>query len=323
LPKPSIADVPPPAAETDGTNAASAFQTETTVADVAGPTADDGQRPDGETPDASAPEPAEASETASEPAPWSTEVVAQKPSVSGARLSVTAAVKLPLLASQPAPLTAEKSYTLAERIAQLSPAASKRIQDKFAAAKANFPPAELALVAIKDEKVLELHARAVTGEWQFVHRYKILAASGTMGPKLRQGDNQVPEGVYGISFLNPNSKYHVALRVDYPSAFDKEMAAKDGRTALGGDIMIHGKNVSKGCLALGDEAAEELFVLAESAGLPKVKVVIAPTDLRGAAVPAAGEGQPKWVPQLYTRIASAMAPFKSPPANGLLSLLGL
>jgi hypothetical protein len=37
---------------------------------------------------------------------------------------------------------------------------------------------------------------------------------------------------------------------------------KDGRKNLGSNIMIHGKNCSVGCLAMGDEAAEELFVLA-------------------------------------------------------------
>jgi murein L,D-transpeptidase YafK len=61
-----------------------------------------------------------------------------------------------------------------------------------------------------------------------IHRYPLLAASGVAGPKLRQGDKQVPEGVYGISFLNPNSRYDVSLRVNYPNAFDRQMAAKDG-----------------------------------------------------------------------------------------------
>ena len=65
--------------------------------------------------------------------------------------------------------------------------------------------------------------------WKLIHRYSVLAASGVAGPKLRQGDKQVPEGVYGISFLNPSSRYDVSLRVNYPNAFDRQMAAKDGR----------------------------------------------------------------------------------------------
>ncbi len=83
----------------------------------------------------------------------------------------------------------------------------------FETAKAAWPPSEIGLVAIKDEKILELFARSDGGAWTLIHRYPVLAASGGPGPKLRQGDRQVPEGVYGISFLNPNSRYDVSLRV--------------------------------------------------------------------------------------------------------------
>lgn len=211
---------------------------------------------------------------------------------------------------------------LAERLAEISPAAKRRLAEHFTAANAQWPPDDIALVAIKDEKMLELHARAAGQPWKLIHRYPIMAASGNAGPKLRQGDMQVPEGVYGISFLNPDSRFHVSLRVNYPNAFDKEMAAKDGRTDLGGDIMIHGKNVSKGCIAIGDTAAEEVFVLAAELGLQNVKVVIAPTDFRGRSLPEPEEGQPKWLPKLYTEVASAMSQFERPPSMSLLSFFG-
>lgn len=211
---------------------------------------------------------------------------------------------------------------LAERLAEISPAAKRRLAERFTAASAHWPPDDIALVAIKDEKSLELHARAEGKPWKLIHRYSVMAASGTSGPKLRQGDMQVPEGVYGISFLNPDSRFHVSLRVDYPNAFDKKMAAKDGRSNLGGDIMIHGKNVSKGCLAIGDEAAEEVFVLAAQIGLPNVKVVIAPTDFRSRGVPAAEPGQPPWLPALYTEVASELSHFERPPSMSLLSFFG-
>lgn len=211
------------------------------------------------------------------------------------------------------------SRALTKRLAEISPGANARLASKFNAAGAAWPPNEIALVAIKDEKLLELFARPEGGEWKFVHRYPVLAASGRSGPKLRQGDKQVPEGVYGISFLNPNSRYHVSLRVNYPNAFDRRMAEADGRTNLGGDIMIHGNAKSVGCLAIGDEAAEELFVLAANVGLPNIKLIIAPTDFRRRGLPAIEAGQPKWVPELYTEVATAMAEFKSPPRNSLLS----
>lgn len=220
------------------------------------------------------------------------------------------------------PRRVSRSKALTRRLAEISPAASKRLGQKFAAAEAAWPPSEIALVAIKDEKALELFARPDGGEWQFVHRYPVLAASGGAGPKLRQGDKQVPEGVYRISFLNPNSRYHVSLRVNYPNEFDRRMARADGRSNLGGDIMIHGKAVSAGCLAVGDEAAEELFVLAANIGLENIKLIIAPTDFRRRGLPTIEADQPRWLPELYTEVAAAMSEFKSPPRISLLSLFG-
>lgn len=213
-----------------------------------------------------------------------------------------------------------RPYSLSERLREIGPSAQQRLHAKFVAAKAPWRPAELALIAVKDEKVLELHARPAGGSWTFIHRYPVLAASGGNGPKLRRGDKQVPEGVYGITFLNPNSRFHVALRVNYPNAFDRRMGLRDGRKDLGGDIMIHGKAQSVGCLAIGDEAAEELFVLAAETGLKNIKLVIAPTDLRKNAIPGREVEQPSWLPDLYQEIAAAMAPYKAPPTGGLLSL---
>lgn len=214
------------------------------------------------------------------------------------------------------------SAALTKRLAEISPGANARLAKKFAAAEAPWPPHEIALVAIKDEKSLELFARPEDGEWKFIHRYPVLAASGGPGPKLRQGDRQVPEGIYKISFLNPNSRYHVSLRVNYPNAFDRQMAEAEGRTRLGGDIMIHGKAVSAGCLAVGDPAAEELFVLAAQVGLENIRLIIAPTDFRHRGLPTIEPGQPNWLPKLYTEVAAAMSEFKSPPRIGLLSFFG-
>jgi hypothetical protein len=203
------------------------------------------------------------------------------------------------------------SRSLEKRLAEISPGATARLKKKFEDARVAWPPSEIALIGIKDEKILELHARAKGQPWQLIHRYPILAASGSMGPKLRQGDKQVPEGIYRIAWLNPNSAYHVSLRVSYPNAFDRKMAKKEGRSNLGGDIMIHGKNLSAGCLAIGDKAVEEIFTVAAETGLSKVRVIIAPTDLRTKAIPQPKPGQPEWVPKLYTEIASAMSGYES------------
>ena len=259
--------------------------------------------------------PWEAAEVLEEPPPpWSTEVKA---------LAAATARKI---ASLPASVAqaVKRNYPLKGRLAEIAPVALKRVQSKFQEAKVQWPPMELAYVAIKDERALEVYARSMPGTWQFVHRYKVLGASGKTGPKLVRGDKQVPEGVYRISYLNPNSAYHLSMRVSYPNAFDREMAKQDGRKDLGGDIMIHGKNLSAGCLAVGDQNAEELFVLANEVGLKNVAVVIAPTDLRSKAAPTLERG-PAWTGKLYTEIASAMTPYKPPPPppSLLSSLFGL
>lgn len=83
-----------------------------------------------------------------------------------------------------------------------------------------------------------------------------------------------PEGVYVIEWLNPNSRYHLSMRVSYPNAWDRQEATRENRTQLGGDIMIHGSNASIGCLAMGDEAAEDLFILAARTGISHVDVIL-------------------------------------------------
>ena len=148
---------------------------------------------------------------------------------------------------------------------------------------------------------MELWARD-NGKFKLIRPYNIKAASGMRGPKLRQGDRQVPEGIYHIAHLNPNSNYHLSMKVDYPNEFDIDHAMYDGRHDLGGDIFIHGKNVSAGCLAMGDAAIEELFVLAAHVGASNIKVVIAPSDPRLRPLDTSHPSLPVWTPELYDRI---------------------
>ena len=157
------------------------------------------------------------------------------------------------------------SYTTPQRLDEFT-AARARLQSHFNRAGVAFPPARVVLLGLKDERRLEVYAGASDDALKHIADYPVLAASGSLGPKLREGDRQVPEGVYPLESLNPNSRFHVALRVGYPNAFDRDMAQRDARTNLGSDIMIHGGAASIGCLAMGDAAAEELFVLAALTG---------------------------------------------------------
>jgi len=198
------------------------------------------------------------------------------------------AVAIPLLASETARDLAafaanrlEGRATVSDRVVEFGPAVQGRLQGAFERAGVAYPPRELAMLAFKDVRHLEVYARTHRADpWTFVTDYRVLGASGTLGPKLAEGDRQVPEGIYAVDSLNPNSKFHLAIRVSYPNDFDREIARRDGRSKLGGDIMIHGARASDGCLAMGNEAAEDLFVIAALTGEQNVRIVISPTDFR-------------------------------------------
>jgi len=205
-------------------------------------------------------------------------------------------------------------YSVAERIEQFGPAVANRLQADVLQAGLSYPPRQLAYLAFKDSRQLEVHARDSSEQpWRLLRRYPILGASGTPGPKLAEGDLQVPEGLYRAEFLNANSRFHLSIRLDYPNAFDRRMAARDGREQLGGDIMIHGDSVSIGCLAMGDEAAEDLFILAALSETEQLRIVISPTDLRHAPVPA--PAAPAWLGELYQAIGEELQQYPSAAAQ--------
>jgi hypothetical protein len=200
-----------------------------------------------------------------------------------------------------------REKTIVQRLEQFGEAARARWRPFFTNTQVTYPPATVKLVALKDERLLQVYAANKSGTNQLIRSCPILAASGYPGPKLKEGDGQVPEGVYPIVSLNPNSICHVALRVGYPNEFDRAQAIKDGRTDLGGDIMIHGDSVSIGCLAMGDEVAEDLFVLAADTGLTNLAMIITPVDFRkGKAVPKAAK-LPEWTDELYSKIKAQLA----------------
>ena len=163
---------------------------------------------------------------------------------------------------------------------------------------------KLRILVFKNERMVELHASG----WKEPRKYPMTAFSGTLGPKLREGDRQIPEGIYGIEYLNPNSSFYLSLKVSYPNASDKARAKKDGRTKLGGDIMIHGSNVTIGCVPIGDDAIEEVFYLAYAIGIKNVSVVIAPYDMRKGRKPELEKSSLSWYPDLCKEISAALSP---------------
>jgi hypothetical protein len=192
--------------------------------------------------------------------------------------------------------------TVPERIAEIGGAVHKRLAPRFGEIEVAYPPKKVVLVGLKQERALEVWVADGDAKFQYLKTYPILGASGMLGPKLAEGDEQVPEGLYKIESLNPNSLYHLALRVGYPNSFDKAKGTQDGRANLGCDIMIHGKNVSIGCLAMGDEAAEDLFVLAAETGIENIAVILSPVDFRIRGLPPNMPATPAWTTELYAGI---------------------
>lgn len=209
----------------------------------------------------------------------------------------------------------KKPRTVAQRLEQYGDAARERLKPRFVEAGAVYPPQRVTLVGLKEQRELQVYAIGTGGTNRWIRSYKILAASGRPGPKLREGDRQVPEGVYPVESLNPNSRFHLSLRLGYPNDFDREQASQEGRTNLGGDIMIHGSSVSVGCLAVGDEAAEDLFVLAADTGLSNVTVIIAPHDFRVGRPIRQTNQLPAWAELLYSQISSRLAELPRPQAR--------
>lgn len=193
-------------------------------------------------------------------------------------------------------------HTIEDRYEEYHALVQHRMAPYFKAAGVRYPPTNLVLVAIKQTKELQVYASSGAVPLHFIRTYKILAASGTAGPKVREGDKQVPEGVYNIEKLNPNSMFHLALRVQYPNQFDVEQANAEIRTNLGTDIMIHGSDRSVGCLAMGNEAIEDLFIVGAEVGAPKIKLIITPVDFRkGLPLPSDTKLYP-WSQELYAHI---------------------
>ena len=113
----------------------------------------------------------------------------------------------------------------------------------------------------KQESELEVWKAKDDGLYHHFKTYPICTWSGKLGPKIRQGDKQTPEGFYKVSArqMNPNSKFHLSFNIGYPNNFD----AAHKRT--GNFIMVHGDCRSVGCYAMTDVLIEEIYALAREA----------------------------------------------------------
>ena len=136
---------------------------------------------------------------------------------------------------------------------------------------------ELYIRAFKYEKELEIWGKNKTDScFRLINTLKICRSSGTLGPKRREGDRQIPEGFYHIMAFNPVSRFHLSLCINYPNKSDKILS---DRVKPGGNICIHGACVTIGCLPLTDDKIEELYIYAVEArnnGQDQIPVSIYP-----------------------------------------------
>ena len=148
--------------------------------------------------------------------------------------------------------------------------------------------------AFKKEGELEVFVKDVTtGKFKLFRNYPIAAASGKLGPKRAEGDHQVPEGFYFVnrSRMNPNSRFHLAFNIGYPNAYDR------AHQRTGSHIMVHGNQVSIGCLAMTDAKIEEIYTLCDAAlkrDQPFFRVHIFPFRMDEQAMEQAKDS--KWLP---------------------------
>jgi murein L,D-transpeptidase YafK len=115
----------------------------------------------------------------------------------------------------------------------------------------------------KEEAEFEVWKRRMDGTYALLETYPICAWSGSLGPKLAEGDRQAPEGFYTVTpaQLNPNSDYHLSFDIGFPNAYDTAL----GRT--GSHLMVHGACSSAGCYSMTDDVVEIIYALVRDAFL--------------------------------------------------------
>jgi murein L,D-transpeptidase YafK len=138
--------------------------------------------------------------------------------------------------------------------------ANQPVPPKLAAAMTdkNMDPQSPVLIRLfKQEAELEVWKQDRNGQFALLKTYPICRWSGDLGPKVREGDRQAPEGFYSISptQMNPASAYYLSFNTGYPNAYDKSL----GHT--GSELMVHGDCSSRGCYAMTDEQIAEIFAM--------------------------------------------------------------
>src|SRR5688572_30062654 len=139
--------------------------------------------------------------------------------------------------------------------------------------------------ALKKEQLLEVWVKERDKEtFALLHTYPFCSSSGVLGPKRKEGDLQIPEGIYHVNHFNPLSNFYLSLGVNYPNASDKILS---DTKHPGGAIYVHGNCVTIGCIPITDDGIKELYVLAVEAknnGQKQIPIHIYPSKLTAAGI---------------------------------------
>jgi len=154
------------------------------------------------------------------------------------------------------------------------------VKKYFEQIKEDYSSFSLFIRVFKREKKVEAWVKDRDKDsFVLLHTYDFCATSGSLGPKRKEGDLQIPEGVYQIDHFNPLSNFYLSLGISYPNSSDRILSDKQHP---GGSIYIHGNCVTVGCIPLTDDKIKELYVLAveaKNSGQDKIAVHIFPSRL--------------------------------------------
>jgi murein L,D-transpeptidase YafK len=147
-----------------------------------------------------------------------------------------------------------------DTLLSMSEKAARPLSDKMVKdirAKNMEPESPILIRLFKEESELEVWKQDREGRFALLKTYPICRWSGELGPKVKEGDRQAPEGFYNITpgQMNPNSQYYLSFDLGYPNAFDRAY----GRT--GSQLMVHGDCSSRGCYSMTDEQISEIYAL--------------------------------------------------------------
>jgi murein L,D-transpeptidase YafK len=154
------------------------------------------------------------------------------------------------------------------------------VKNYFLQKNLNYQGCRIYIRGFKLEKVLEVWVQQNgSSKFQLLTQYDFCAVSGSLGPKRKEGDGQIPEGFYKINHFNPESNFHLSLGINYPNQSDKLLGDKQ---RPGSAIYIHGNCVTIGCIPISDDKIKELYILAVEAfnsGQQNIPVHIFPARL--------------------------------------------